>query len=132
MVSHRSRNYQWIADEDESRSAAAMRERLRLYGNLADSAVRKQIEGVRKVGAVPISRRVPTPGPIAFARGLEVGVQFEDSAFQGSGPFLLGAVLERFFAKYVSLNSFTETVLRTSERGEIKRWPTRIGQRHTL
>ena len=132
LISHLSLNYLSIADEDEARSATALRELLSLYGNLADSAVRKQIEGVRKVGATPISRRVPTPGPIAFARGLEVGVQFEDAAFQGSGPFLLGAVLERFFAKYVSLNSFTETVIRTSERGEIKRWPTRIGLRHTL
>jgi type VI secretion system protein ImpG len=132
LISHLSLNYLSIADEDETRSAAAMRELLSLYGNLADSAVRKQIEGVRKVGATPISRRVPTPGPIAFARGLEVGVLFEDAAFQGSGPFVLGAVLERFFAKYVSLNSFTETVIRTSERGEIKRWPTRIGLRHTL
>lgn len=132
LISHLSLNYLSIADEDESRSAAALRELLGLYGELADSAVRKQIEGVRRVGAVPISRRVPTPGPIAFARGLEVGLHFEDAAFQGTGPFLLGAVLERFFAKYVSLNSFTETVVHTAERGEIKRWPTRIGQRHTL
>lgn len=132
LISHLSLNYLSIADEDQARSAAALRELLSLYGNLADSATRKQIEGVRQVGAHPISRRVPTPGPIAFARGLEVGVTLEDSAFQGTGPFLLGAVLERFFAKYVSLNSFTETVVRTAERGEIKRWPTRIGQRHTL
>jgi type VI secretion system protein ImpG len=41
-------------------------------------------------------------------------------------------VLDRFFAKYVSINSFTETVLRTLGRGEIMRWRTRIGQRHTL
>ncbi len=132
LISHLSLNYLSIADEDQTRSAAALRELLGLYGTLADSATRKQIEGVRTVGAIPISRRVPTPGPIAFARGLEVGVTFEDAAFQGTGPFLLGAVLERFFAKYVSLNSFTETVIQTAERGEIKRWPTRIGQRHTL
>ena len=45
--------------------------------------------------------------------------------------FLLGAVLERFFAKYVSINSFTETVLRTLQRGEVMRWPaSRRGQRH--
>ncbi len=132
LISHLSLNYLSLADEDTQRSAAAMRELLSLYGDLADSAVRKQIEGVRKLSARPISRRVPTPGPIAFARGLEVSCQLEDSAFMGSGPFLLGGVLERFFAKYVSLNSFTETVVNTTERGEIMRWPTRIGQRHTL
>jgi len=132
LISHLSLNYLSLADEDEQRGAAALRELLSLYGDLTNSATRKQIEGVRKVGATPISRRVPTPGPIAFARGLEVNVELEDASFQGSGPFLLGAVLERFFAKYVSLNSFVETVVHTSERGEIMRWPTRIGLRHTL
>jgi type VI secretion system protein ImpG len=43
--------------------------------------------------------------------------------------FLFGAVLERFFAKYASINSFTETVLRTLQRGEIMRYSTRVGRR---
>lgn len=132
LISHLSLNYLSLADEDEARGAAALRELLALYGDLSNSATRKQIEGVRKVGARPVTRRVPVPGPIAFARGLEVAVTLEDSAFQGSGPFLLGAVLERFFAKYVSLNSFVEACIHTTERGEIMRWPTRIGLRHTL
>ena len=29
-------------------------------------------------------------------------------------------------------NSFTETVLRTTDRGEIMRWPIRTGRRQTL
>lgn len=56
----------------------------------------------------------------------------DEAAFEGSGVFLLGAVLEQFFAQYVSLNSFTETVLKTSDRGEVMRWPTKIGQRHLI
>ncbi len=43
-----------------------------------------------------------------------------------------GAVLERFFAKYVSINAFTETTLRCTERGEVMRWPMQIGLRPTL
>jgi type VI secretion system protein ImpG len=46
--------------------------------------------------------------------------------------FLLGAVFERFLARYVSLNSFTETVLRSTERGEIMRWKARPGRRPNL
>jgi type VI secretion system protein ImpG len=63
---------------------------------------------------------------------MEVTLTCDESAFEGSGAFLLGAVLERFFAKYVSLNSFTETVLRTVQRGEIMRWQTRAGRRKIL
>jgi type VI secretion system protein ImpG len=58
---------------------------------------------------------------------LEVTVTLEEAAFEGSGVFLLGAVLEQFFAKYVSVNSFTETVVKTLERGEIMRWTMRDG-----
>ena len=56
----------------------------------------------------------------------------DEAAFEGSGVFLLGAVLERFLARYVSINSFTETVLRTVARGDIMRWTTRAGQRHLM
>lgn len=69
---------------------------------------------------------------MAFARGLEVRVTLEEAAFEGSGVFLLGAVLEQFFAKYVSINSFTETVVKTVERGEIMRWTMRDGLRPIL
>jgi type VI secretion system protein ImpG len=89
------------------------------------------VEGVRSVATKAITRRLPTQGPITFARGLEVTVTLDPVAFEGSGVFLLGAVLEQFFAKYVSINSFTETVVTTPDR-EIIRWPARIGRRQTL
>jgi type VI secretion system protein ImpG len=36
-------------------------------------------------------------------------------------------VLSQFFAQYVSINAFTETVIRTVGRGEIMRWPAQGG-----
>jgi type VI secretion system protein ImpG len=46
--------------------------------------------------------------------------------------FILGAVLDEFFARYVSLNSFTETVVNSLDRGEVARWPARMGRRTAL
>jgi type VI secretion system protein ImpG len=40
---------------------------------------------------------------------------------------VLGGVLSHFFAQYVSINSFTETVVRTVGRGEIMRWKAQEG-----
>jgi type VI secretion system protein ImpG len=91
-----------------------------------------QVEGLKSVSSRPVTRRVPGPGPIAFGRGLEVTVTFDEAAYGGTGPFLLGAVLERFFSKYVSINGFTQTVVRTLNRGEVMRWPARTGRRHLL
>jgi type VI secretion system protein ImpG len=69
---------------------------------------------------------------MTFGRGLEVTVTCDEGAFAGSSSFLLGSVLNRFFAKYASINSFTETVLRSQQRGEVMRWPIAAGQRSTL
>lgn len=132
LISHLTLNYLSLADSDAHQGAVALRELLALYGNLADTTVRKQIDGVCSIQAAPITRRAPIPGPIAFARGLEVAVTLDENAFEGVGGFILGAVLEQFFAKYTSINSFTETVIKSTERGEIMRWPAQIGRRHTL
>jgi type VI secretion system protein ImpG len=125
-----SLNYLSIINDNKTEGANAFRSLLSLYGDNSDSSFRKQIEGVLSIQSKPIVRRINTAGPIVFGRGLEININIDEAAFEGSGVFLLGMVLEQFFAQYVSLNSFTETVLTTSDRGEIMRWPTRLGQRH--
>lgn len=132
LISHLTLNYLSLVEQDEKVGAAALRDLLRLYADATDLGTRKQIDGVRGVSCRPVSRRVFSPGPIAFARGLEVTVTLDDAQFEGSGIFVLGSALERFFAKYVSINSFTETVLKSVERGQVHRWPARLGQRAIL
>lgn len=127
LVSHLSLNYLSLMDGDQKQGAAALRDLLRLYCAAEDVASHRQIEGVTSVQAKSIVRRLPLPGPITYGRGLQITVTMDESAFEGTGVFLLGAVLEQFFAKYVSLNSFTETVVKTAKRGEIMKWPARIG-----
>ena len=50
----------------------------------------------------------------------------------GGSAFLLGSVLNQFFSRYVSINSFTETALRALGRGEINRWMPQWGTSPTL
>ena len=127
LVNHLTLNYLSLLDDGEKEGAAALRELLRLYCPINDMSVQGQIDGVRSISAQAIVRRLPVPGPITYARGLQIVLTLDDSAFEGSGAFLIGAVLEQFFAKYVSLNSFTETVIKTTRRGEIMKWPARVG-----
>lgn len=130
LISQLSLNY--LSLSQEGQGAAALRELLRLYGDPTDSALQMQIEGLRQVTSKPCTRRLPMPGPIVFGRGLEIGLEFDENAFRGTGVFLLGAVLERFLTRYVSINSFTETVMRTTERGEVMRWRAKPGRRPNL
>jgi type VI secretion system protein ImpG len=99
-----------------------------LYSISGDVANQRQIDGLQSVTGKSIVRRLPVPGPITYGRGLQIAVTMDEDAFEGIGVFLLGAVLEQFFAKYVSLNSFTETVVKTTKRGEIMKWPARVGR----
>lgn len=94
--------------------------------------MRRQIEGVRSVSGQPILRRLHEGGPIAFARGIEITVTVDELAFEGSGVFLLGSVLNQFFTRYVTINVFTELVLSSMQRGVVKRWPVMTGRQKNL
>lgn len=129
FVNHLSLNHLSLVNQDERSGAAALREMLELYALAGDPAIARQIEGLRRVSVQPLVRRLPLPGPVSFGRGLQIALEVDELAFQGASPFLFGAVLEQFLARHVSINSFTETVLRTQGRGEIMRWVPRCGKR---
>jgi type VI secretion system protein ImpG len=131
LISQLSLNYLSLLDNGADEGALALRELLELYANRRDVSIQQQINGIKSVYAEHVTRRMPMAGPITFGRGLRIAVTMDDSAFEGTGAFLLGAVLERFFAKYVSINAFTQTVIRTENR-ELMTWPVRTGLRHTL
>ena len=132
MISQLSLNYLSLLDSGDRQGAAALRELLMLYADAGEPALHKQLEGLQSVLSRPVTRRMPIPGPIAFGRGLEITLICDEQAFEGSGAFLLSAVLDEFFARYVSINSFTETVFNSRKRGEVMRWPPRVGRRQTL
>lgn len=131
ILSHLSLNYLSLADSTGEGGAEALRQLLELYVE-PHHALSRHVDGVVSVHSSPTVRRVPSRGPICFANGLELRIRLDEEAFAGMGAFLLGAVLDHFFAKYVSINSFTQTLVESTQRGEIKRWPTRMGLRETL
>ncbi|HEV7446704.1 MAG TPA: type VI secretion system baseplate subunit TssF [Steroidobacteraceae bacterium] len=132
LLSHLTLNYLSLVESSSDEGAAALREILLLYCDPNDAAMQRQIDGMRGINAKPVTGRLPEAVHVSYVRGLEITLTCEDGAFQGRGVFLFGAVLEEFFRRYVSLNSFTRTVLRTMDRGEVMRWPARLGQRQIL
>jgi type VI secretion system protein ImpG len=131
-ISHLSLNYLSLVDSADGQGAQALRDLLKLYSGSQDAQIRKQIEGLHSVSTRRITRRIPSPGPVTFARGLEITVTFDEDSFEGGGIFLLGSVLSQFFTRYVSINSFTETVIHSKQRGEVMRWPASLGTLHIL
>ncbi|MGI9335244.1 MAG: type VI secretion system baseplate subunit TssF [Gammaproteobacteria bacterium] len=132
VVSHLSLNYLSLVNSGEEHGAAAMRALLSLYVDPNDKSNVKRIEGLASIHSRALTRRMPVPGPIAFGRGIEITLDVDESAFEGAGAHLFGAVLEQFFARYASINTFTHTIVRSIEGHEIMRWPARTGRRQTL
>lgn len=132
FISHLSLNYLSLFDKDIRAGASALREMLELYSANGDEATKKQIEGLQHIQVQRVTRRLPLPGPIVFGRGLEIKLLLDEIFFQGSSAFLFTSVMEQFFARYVSINSFTETVFNSTKRGEVMRWRARLGERPVL
>lgn len=132
FLSHLSLDFSTLIRRD-GRGAAALRQLLELYGHYSDSNARAQSRAIVDVATRGVVRPLPRrEGPLSFGRGLEVTITCDEDAFEGTGAVVLGAVLERFFAKYASINSFVETAMCTQQRGEVMRWPATPGQRTPL
>jgi type VI secretion system protein ImpG len=132
LVNLLSMNHLGLVERGSGKNGAALREILSMFADLADSMTERKIRGIRSVESRTVVRRIRERKGIGAGRGIEITVTLDEKAFEGSGAFLLGAILERFFAEYSALNHFTETVICTTERGEIMRWPPRMGTRRPL
>ena len=132
IVNMLSLNHLGLVQRAGGEGAKSLREMLALFADMSDSATERKIRGIRNVDSRPIVRRIRLANGVAAARGTEITISIDDKSFEGSGPFLIGAILDRFFSEYVGVNHFTQTVIRTSERGEIMRWPPRLGARGDL
>ena len=132
LINMLSLNYLGIVERGAGAGGQSLKEILSVFADLSDSAIERRIRGIRSVDSQPVIRRMRERSGSGIARGTEVTVTFDEKAFEGSGAYLLGAVLDRFFSEYAALNHFTQTVIRTNERGVIMRWPTRAGARRPL
>jgi len=132
LINMLSLNHLGLVERGAGRNGQSIKETLSMFADLQDGATERKIRGIRSVDSRPVVRRVQQRTGSGIARGTEVTVLLDENAFEGSGTFLLGAILDRFFAEYSALNHFTQTVIRTTERGEIIRWPARIGLRRPL
>lgn len=133
-VSHLSLNYLSIADDNGAPGggAAALREIVGLYTPIGDRALQQQLDGIVAVNTRPIVRRMHDGVLSTAVRGQEITIELDEALFEGASVFALGTVLEQFFKKYATINSFTETVLKTQQRGEITRWSPKMGTNRVI
>jgi type VI secretion system protein ImpG len=87
------------------------------------------IEGIKAVRGRAVMERIKSSaGKTGACRGTEIRVEFDEEKYTGTGVFLVASVLERFFAFYTGVNSFTRLIAKTAQaEGSLKTWPSRAG-----
>lgn len=128
LISHLNLNH--ISLLDSEGGAEVLRELLRLY-NFDDSlSSRATIDSILSVDSRQTISRVSHKGVSGVCRGLEITLVIDESRFGAQGLFLFGSVLERFFALYAPINSFTRLVLTSPNREvPLRKWPPRAGEK---
>lgn len=137
LVSHLSLNHLSLtAGRDEG--LVALRELLRLYDPADPKTDQKQADVNRQLidglvgvaGRRVVGRVADDPAADGFCTGVEVTVDLDEGQYKGTGAFLFASVLDRFFAAYATINSFTRLVVRPKQGdGVLHRFPPRAGDR---
>ena len=131
LVSQLSLNHLSLSEEKDS--LVALKEILRLY-SVSDNHIHQQlIEGVSQMLCRPVMRHVGADPWRGFCRGTEITLFLDEDYYEGSGAFLFSAVLNRFFASYAALNSFTQLIIKSKQREGIwKKWEPMSGEQVIL
>jgi len=86
----------------------------------------RRVEGIEEVRIKPEDRLVKGH----LMRGQEIKMKMRSDHFASDGDlFLFGSVLDRFFASYSSITSFTTFKVEETLKGDVYKWQARIGDR---
>jgi type VI secretion system protein ImpG len=131
LISNLSLNY--LSLSSGKQSLEPLKEILRLYSFSDRPSTLQQVNGIVGMDCQRVVRRAGPDAWRGFCQGTEVCLTFDENAYAGSGAFLLASVLQRFFALYVSVNSFSQLVIRSVQReGDWKRWEPMAGEQPVL
>jgi type VI secretion system protein ImpG len=136
-VSHLALNH--LSLSDATHSTAALQEILRLYdftNTQTDSARAiansEMIDGIHRVHTRRTVARIGTANSGGFCQGVAVELELDEHHYRSVGGYLFASVLERFFALYCTVNSFTQLHFSTKQNGVKRVWLPRSGEAELL
>lgn len=129
LIRQLSFNYMPLAELDHGDGGQALRNMLGLFITPGEHEQARQIEALVGARTEPVVRRLPGDGLLVYGRGVRCELTVDETGFSGISPYLFGLVLEHYLARHVSINVFTETELRSMQRGLIAQWRPRMGGR---
>ncbi len=127
LIGQLSLNFLSLAEE--AKNAEPLRALLDLYADRGDPALSRHARAITRVTSRPIVDRIAIPGPMCFGHGVEITLHTEESVLSGHSALLLGALLNRLFARHAGVNAFVRTRSRLMQKQEEVAWPMTPGIR---
>ena len=124
IINHISLNFLTLQDESGEKTGEIVRNILMLYA--VSDMQKKNIKGLKSIKITPDTKRVCQNGMFTYMNGVKAEVLFDES-LSGADVFGLGIILDCFFKYAAPVNTFTKTLIKTVERGEVVEWPARTG-----
>lgn len=126
LVSHLLLNHLSLFDNEGS----ALKDVLSLYGFRDSPETKQLVDALIRISATTSTARLGSGGMVA---GTDIALEFDPAAIDRPSAYLFGAVLDRFFGLYTSINSFTRlTIWMKGQSKPIARWPARAADRPLL
>ena len=126
-------NLNFLSLVHDEQGIQAFRSLLELHNIPESDDNHAMIQGIISISTRRISTRSPDGRMNAFCTGTEITVEFDQDRFAGNSIYLFASILERFFALYCSINSFTKMIATTKGKKKIiKSWQPRTGYKTLL
>ena len=128
LMSHLNLNH--LSLSNSAIATDALKEILKLYDFTDSASIRASIEAISSVKTEPATAPITVEGYTVMCRGTQVHIELDETLLTGSSPFIFASILERFFALYCTINSFTRTLVSIKgKEGYLKKWPPRAGEK---
>ena len=132
LINHLSSHYSSLINGSPTQNADNLKALLRLYSDEHSVSTTNMISSLQSITNTGVVRKVFSGEEIAYARGINLSLSFDETRAELGELFLFAQVLERFLGRYVSINSFIEMQMHTVTHGEVKKWPARICQKNLV
>jgi len=128
LISHMALNYTSLADVEH------FRELLRVYDFQSEHdaqqalAHQRMLEGIVSIGSKYDERLIRG----AAVRGCQISLELNEDHFAGEGDaYLFATTLDRFFALYATLNSYSQLQVKLVKSGQVYTFEPRWGEQAT-
>jgi type VI secretion system protein ImpG len=106
---------------------------LRMYCETDNLSHQRLVDSIKDMHTELTASHIGQDAWRGFSQGMKLSMTIDESLVDHTSAFLVGEVMQRFFALYTAVNSFVSLRLLSNQRDEaLKTWPPMTGEKALL